>query len=28
VIVKAAQIERLFDQHGLKKTIRTGPPKP
>ncbi len=28
VIVRAAQIERLFDQHGLKKTIRTAPPKP
>jgi len=28
VIVKAAQIERLFDQHGLKKTIRTAPPRP
>ena len=28
VVVKAAQIERLFEQHGLKKTIRTAPPKP
>jgi len=28
VTVKAAQIERLFDQHGLKKTIRTVAPKP
>jgi len=28
VIIKAAQIEMLFDQHGLKKTIRTAPPKP
>jgi len=28
VIIKAVQIERLFDQHGLKKTIRTAPPKP
>jgi hypothetical protein len=28
VIVKAAQIEKLFAQHGLKKTIRTAPPKP
>jgi hypothetical protein len=28
VIVRAAQIERLFDRHGLKKTIRTGSPKP
>ena len=28
VTVKAAQIERLFDQHGLKKTIRTAVPKP
>jgi hypothetical protein len=28
VTVKAAQIERLFDQHGLKKTIRTAAPKP
>lgn len=28
VAVKAAQIERLFDQHGLKKTIRTAAPKP
>jgi hypothetical protein len=28
VTVKAVQIERLFDRHGLKKTIRTAPPKP
>jgi hypothetical protein len=28
VIVEAAQIERLFDQHGLKKTTRTAEPKP
>lgn len=28
VIVRAAQIERLFDRHGLKKTIRIVPPKP
>mgnify|MGYP000950550694 FL=1 len=28
VTVRAAQIERLFDRHGLKKTIRTGPPRP
>ena len=28
VIVKAAQIEKLFDQYGLKKTIRTAPQKP
>lgn len=28
VTVEAAQIERLFDQHGLKKTIRTAAPKP
>ena len=28
VTVKVAQIERLFDQHGLKKTIRTAAPKP
>jgi hypothetical protein len=28
VIVKATQIEKLFAQHGLKKTIRTAPPKP
>jgi len=28
VTVKAAQIERLFDQHGLKKTIRIAAPKP
>lgn len=28
ITVKAAQIERLFDQHGLKKTIRTAAPKP
>lgn len=28
VTVGAAQIERLFDRHGLKKTIRTAPPKP
>jgi len=28
VIVRAAQIERLFDRHGLKKTIQTGRPKP
>ena len=28
VTVKAAQIERLFDQHGLKKTTRTAAPKP
>jgi hypothetical protein len=28
VTVKAAQIEKLFDQHGLKKTIRTAAPKP
>jgi hypothetical protein len=26
--VKAAQIERLFDQHGLKKTTRTVEPEP
>jgi hypothetical protein len=28
VTVKPAQIERLFDQHGLKKTIQTAAPKP
>jgi hypothetical protein len=28
ITVKAAQIERLFDQHGLKKTTRTAEPKP
>lgn len=28
IAVDAAQIERLFDQHGLKKTIRTGALKP
>jgi hypothetical protein len=28
ITVKAAQIERLFDQHGLKKTTRTVEPKP
>jgi hypothetical protein len=28
VTVRAAQIERLFDQHGLKKTIPTAQPKP
>lgn len=28
VTVKAAQIEKLFDQHGLKKTIQTAVPKP
>ena len=28
VTVEAAQIERLFDQHGLKKTTRTAAPKP
>lgn len=28
VAVKAVQIERLFNRHGLKKTIRTEPPKP
>lgn len=28
VTVKVAQIERLFDLHGLKKTIRTVQPKP
>jgi hypothetical protein len=28
VTVKAVQIENLFDQHGLKKTIRTAAPKP
>ena len=28
VIVEAAQIERLFDQHGIKKTTRTAEPKP
>lgn len=28
ITVGVAQIERLFDQHGLKKTIRTVRPKP
>ena len=28
VTVKAAQIERLFDRHGLKKTIQTAVPEP
>jgi hypothetical protein len=28
VAVKAAQIEKLFESHGLKKTIRTAGPKP
>ncbi len=28
VSVKAAQIEKLFDRHGLKKTIQTAVPKP
>ncbi len=28
ITVKAGQIEKLFDQHGLKKTMRTGAPKP
>jgi hypothetical protein len=28
VTVEAAQIERLFDRHGLKKTTRTAVPKP
>jgi hypothetical protein len=28
VTVKAAQIEKLFDQHGLKKKTRTAAPKP
>ncbi len=28
VTVKAAQIEKLFDRHGLKKTIRTAQPGP
>jgi hypothetical protein len=28
VTVKAAQIERLFDRYGLKKTIRTAAPEP
>jgi hypothetical protein len=28
ILVKAAQIEKLFDQHGLKKTIQTAPPGP
>jgi hypothetical protein len=28
VPVKPAQIENLFDQHGLKKTIQTAAPKP
>jgi len=28
VTVKAVQIERLFDWHGLKKTTRTAAPKP
>jgi hypothetical protein len=28
VTVKAVQIERLFDRHGLKKTTRTAAPKP
>jgi hypothetical protein len=28
VVVRVSQIERLFEQHGLKKTIRTAPPKP
>lgn len=28
VAVKATQIERLFEQHGLKKTIRTAVPQP
>ena len=28
VTVEAAQIERLFDRHGLKKTTRTAAPRP
>jgi len=28
VTVESAQIERLFEQHGLKKTIRTAEPRP
>jgi hypothetical protein len=28
VTVEATQIERLFEQHGLKKTTRIAPPKP
>lgn len=28
IVVDVPQIERLFDQHDLKKTIRTGEPKP
>jgi hypothetical protein len=28
VTVGVAQIERIFDLHGLKKTIRTVQPKP
>jgi hypothetical protein len=28
ILLKAAQIEKLFDQHGLKKTIQTAPPGP
>lgn len=28
VAVKATQIEKLFESHGLKKTIRTAEPKP
>jgi hypothetical protein len=28
VVVEVGQVERLFDRHGLKKTIRTGAPMP
>jgi len=28
ILLKAARIEKLFDQHGLKKTIQTAPPGP
>ena len=28
ITIHTAQIERLFDRHGLKKTIRTGAPEP
>jgi hypothetical protein len=28
ILIKAAQIEKLFDQHGLKKTIQTAAPGP
>jgi hypothetical protein len=28
VTVNAKQIEHLFDQHGLKKTMQTAPPAP